>query len=144
MVKPLIALAALGVLSLAIAPNARAQTSSELAEDEDPLGQTTPVAPSSSPQPFDHVESARQPAESAKSADTEAGVAIPYALSAKVVPGQSWARTVGGYDSAAQSMQVGTGDFAGERPTVGLAEILSTESHRRSPQRPASVGDGEK
>jgi hypothetical protein len=103
MVKPLIALAALGVLSLAIAPNARAQTSSELAEDEDPLGQTTPVAPSSSPQPFDHVDSARQPAESAKSADTEAGVAIPYALSAKVVPGQSWARTVGGYDSAAQS-----------------------------------------
>ena len=104
MVKLLTALAVLGVLSAPIAPIARAQTAEGQPEEVEPSAdRDLPTVPSSSPQPFDHLDSARQPAESPKSAAAEAGVATPYALSAKVVPGQSWARTVGGYDTAAQS-----------------------------------------
>lgn len=43
--------------------------------------------------------------ESSKTAAAEAGLASPYALSAKVVAGQSWARAVGGYDSSTRSFR---------------------------------------
>ena len=108
MVKLLTAIAALGVLSITHHPIALAQTGQgEPGAVDSPADRALPPVPSSSAQPSDHLDSARLPPESPKSvAAAEAGLASPYALSAKVVPGQSWARAVGGYDSAAQAFRV--------------------------------------
>jgi hypothetical protein len=107
MVKLLTALAALGGLSITITQVAIAQTAQVLPENDDsPAARDLPLIPSTSAQPFDHVDSARLPSESPKSTAAEASIASPYALSAKVVQGQSWARAVGGYDSAAQAFRM--------------------------------------
>lgn len=107
MVKLLTALAALGVLSITTTQIALAQTAQGQPEDVDsPADRALQPVPSSSAQPSDHLDSPRLPSESATSAAAEAGLASPFALSAKVVPGQSWARAVGGYDSAAQAFRV--------------------------------------
>jgi hypothetical protein len=104
MLKLLTTIAALGVLSTTTTQIALAQTTQGEPGGVDlPADRALPRVPSSSPQPFDRVDSARPPSQSSESAATEAGPTSLYALSAKVVPGQSWASAVGGYDSAAQA-----------------------------------------
>ena len=108
MVKWLAALAAFGVLSVAVTQVALAQSArGQLGDDDVPADPALPPVTSSPAQPFDHLDSARLPSESPRSAAAaEAGLASPYAISANVVAGQSWARAVGGYDSAAQSFRL--------------------------------------
>ena len=107
MVKLLTIPAALGVLSITIAPIALAQTAQDQPGDVDsPADRALPPVPSSLAHPSDRLDSPRLPSESATPAAAEAGLASPFALSAKVVPGQSWARAVAGYDSAAQAFRV--------------------------------------
>ena len=107
MVKLLTTMAVFEVLLNTMIPRALAQTAQGQTEDVDsPADRDLRPVPSSSASPFDHVDSARLPSDSTKSTAAEAGLASPYALSAKVVQGQSWARAVGGYDSAAQAFRV--------------------------------------
>jgi hypothetical protein len=107
MAKSPTVLAGLGFLSITLTPIAFAESpEGQLRDDDSPADRALPPDPSSSAQPFDHVDSARLPTESQKSTAAEVGLASPYTLSAKVVQGQSWARAVGGYDSAAQAFRV--------------------------------------
>jgi hypothetical protein len=105
MVRLLTALAGFGVLSITAAPIVLAETPQGQSVDS-PVGQALPATPASSPEPSDHVDSSRLPWQSPTSEAVEAGLASPYALSATVVPGRTWARAVAGYDSAAQSFRV--------------------------------------
>jgi hypothetical protein len=104
MLRSLTAVAALGVLSITTIQVARAQTPPGRPQQNDrPADRDLPPVPSFPAQPSDHLDSAGlPPSESPSSAAAEAGLASPYAISAKVVPGRSWARAFAGYDSAVQ------------------------------------------
>ncbi len=105
MVKQLGKTAMSGVLLVAITSSALAQTEPGQPQDADSLADEQPSpAPSSPPSPFDRLDSARSPAGPSSPTAAQAGLASPYALSAKV--GRSWARAVGGYDGAAQSFRM--------------------------------------
>ena len=93
----------LAMVLLAAAPAGFAQAS--VAQPED----TAESAPSDS-QPaeksFEGIDAQGRPTDPAISPAMEAGLLSPYAISARVLPGRSWARAVGGYDSAAQAFRM--------------------------------------
>jgi len=55
---------------------------------------------------FDGVSDQGRPASAGFTAAMETGLSSPYAMSARVLPGRSWARAVGGYDAATQSFRL--------------------------------------
>jgi len=90
MIKPFTVVAALGVVSIPFTRIADAQIAQGQPGDVDSPGeQAVPPAPSSAAQPSDHLDSARLPTEAPASAAVNAGLASPYAISPKVVPGLS-------------------------------------------------------
>jgi len=100
MVKQLNEIAMVGALFVAVTGSALAQTARDQPQD----GEESSPTPPSPALPFDRLDSARPPSKPSRSVAAEAGLASPYTLSAKV--GQSWARAVGGYDSATQSFRM--------------------------------------
>jgi hypothetical protein len=92
------------VLALfAIMTAAEAHAAEETAENNAPSAPTHRLP---SDESFDGLNTQNLPAKPRTSAALESGLSSPFSVSARVVPGGSWARAVGGYDGAAQAFRL--------------------------------------